>query len=430
MLAIFFSIACGAPEPSTRQGTEQIPTHNYGPETSIDALDFAIDGDGFVHLVWSTGLNEAHPKPGIWYQRGDLKRKRWGTAIQLADVSSQPRIIVTGNALHLFFGWHLRHFESIDSGTSWKEETPAIDPDSLGASAFDAVAAGGRLVLAYATRGPQAHGEPGLAPVSVWVSTTNGAGWTRAVRLPTPSVPTAQTIPAPRLMTWGDGLYLLYGVNEESRSNRPTASGSVLELRHIGRLLLSRSDNGGTSWGAPVDVGRGWTDRFPRRAEEFAAVTLKDRLLVAISTPILLGTSMDSDGVWSEMTEIAPFRGAEGNMAWSPTAAAVDSLGQLVWIDDRWRNRDSNLNPLNDHPDWADNDVLAAPLSGLMRSASVDSRLAPVRLTSDLQFAQQVCARSWNGKIYVIWTGRARVGKGIRSGGSPPCFFMAILAPK
>ena len=160
------------------------------------------------------------------------------------------------------------------------------------------------------------------------------------------------------------------------------------------------------------------------------AVKLRDRLLVFFSTPVLLGMSLGPGGAWSELSAIWPFDGPRGNSALAPSAAAVDDRGHVVWIDNRFRELDAfPANVLSDQPYWADNDVFALPLSSLMRSSAEASRLVPLRLTRDLQYAKRIRARNGERGVYVIWTGRAKVGKNLRSADAPPTFFIAVLPP-
>lgn len=71
--------------------------------------------------------------------------------------------------------------------------------------------------------------------------------------------------------------------------------------------------------------------------------------------------------------------------------------------------------------------MLAAPFSKVTRSASISDKLEPTRLTKDLSYAEFVRARAGKARVYVVWSGRSRVGKEIESANQSPEIFYTTL---
>jgi len=93
----------------------------------------------------------------------------------------------------------------------------------------------------------------------------------------------------------------------------------------------------------------------------------------------------------------------------------------LVWIDTRYqRTEQALLNPLAwlpwvGDPGWGNNDVLAAPFSEVLRDSAVAETLQPMRLTKDLSYAEFVRARAEKDRVYVVWSGGARLVRKLRA---------------
>jgi len=117
----------------------------------------------------------------------------------------------------------------------------------------------------------------------------------------------------------------------------------------------------------------------------------------------------------------------------SINAATRGGKGQLVWIDARYQRSDQTLfNPLAwipwvSQPDWENNDVLAASFSEVIRDRKIATTLEPTRLTKDLSYAEFVRARAMRDRVYVVWSGRSKVGKEITSANQTPEIFYAVL---
>ena len=429
LLTAMACLSCAAKGDSQIPTVTEIPTPQYKPEDSIDALDFVVDQRGVVHLVWLSGLtSKPLPSPAIWYQSGDPRKGTWTQAICLGSSNSRPRIVSDGSTLHVLFGRKLAHFESRDLGKSWQSLTSALESDSVGANVFDAIAADGQLTVAYVAR-PRAEVD-GITATSVWMQRYAAGKWDRPVRFTTPSVQTTSTLPDPRLVSDGDSLYFLYGINEEVRRDREGDSGMYQEVGFQARLFLSRSGDHGLTWSNPAEVKISSQPTSPISAWEVELAKLRGHLMLVLSTPMLLGTTLGPSGEWSEVSVIKPFEGPEGSKMWSPSAAVRNGEGWLLWIDDRYRQRDSaagELSVLSDQPYWADNDVFAVPLSSLLSASAGATHREPLRLTTEHQRAEEVRARATDDGVYVVWTGRAKVGKNRRSAGAPPAFFVSVF---
>jgi hypothetical protein len=145
-----------------------------------------------------------------------------------------------------------------------------------------------------------------------------------------------------------------------------------------------------------------------------------------------------SSSYWVAQVKDRPLSGYQ--RVSSINASTRGGKGQLVWIDARYQRTDQTLlNPLASipwvsDPDWENNDVLATSFSEVIRDSTILTRdytiaptIQPTRLTNDLSYAEFVRARAMRGRVYVVWSGRSRVGKSIESANQSPEIFYTTL---
>lgn len=416
--------------PHARPGTRQLPSLDLRFDDHIESVDFAIEADTLMHLVWTVRSGDEVgilAKRRLWYRRGDLKTEHWSEPLLLLPHAGRgPRIASLGGCLHVIVPDSLKHLVSSDRGMTWGEEPP-LWPRNFGlAQSIDVATDSGSLFVAYVARlyGSEADRSReleyralrGLAsepPRSVWVTRwTEGektsTAWVQSIGEKTPWAP-------PKLRIGEDGMYLFHTANELERLTKT-------DSRVTGWLYQSSSKDKGRTWTNPDSSG------FPGGIFEFDAAIQGDERFV-FREGQGLRCSRWQGGAWSPDYGVAQTNGRTVSI----NAATRGGKGQLVWIDTRYQRTDQALlNPLAwipwvSNPGWQNNDVLAAPLSNVLRGSAVANTLQPMRLTKNLSYAEFVCARAEKDRVYVVWSGRSKVGKEITSANRPPEIFYTTL---
>jgi hypothetical protein len=435
---------CGHATPPPQVGhVQQVPGGSLRVHDSIEALDFTVVGERVLHLAWIAAIADSG-RPGVrerqlWYQREDMGADSWTTPTRLAS-SHDPNwgvgIAAHGDEVHIVLGGGLRHFVSTTDGAAWQETPPLVGPGQVPVTAFALAAVDSGFVLATISPEQRVGEDWSTARLGVWDRRLSGDRVEAPVLIATYSG-RYRDRPTPRLLVAGDSLYLVYGLIEEDPTQQaggPTA-----------HLFCTRRPARRGGWSAPVEIGplstpgasRNGSDK-PEGVGEMEVARLGGRLLVFFTSQVIYATASRPDGSWAPCTAVAP---EERSATWSgcamasPTAAVADEAGLLVWIDTRYRHTDRTLaNPLggvpwSDNPDWADNAVLALPLAEALSPAAGTLSRGIVRLTGDLAYARVVRARAGAKSIYVVWAGRAKVGKNLDSYGVPPCLFTVSFPP-
>jgi len=442
----------GRKGPPVRPGTVQLPSLGLGIHDEIESVDFVVAGDSALHLVWRVRFGDDrdfYAQRQIWYRRGDLKNNVWSSPHLLLDGkwvpynvpgtnlyssgrpvrTGEPRILSVGSGLHVIVSDSLRHFFSSDGGATWKEELPLLPQHFAIAHSIDVASDSASLYVAYAARRyPRAaplmgldppHPDPSLPPRSVWVTR-----WTEGEKTSTAWVQSVgEEQPwAARLRFGGDGMHLFYTANELERLSKTDA-------RVTGWLFHSSSRDRARTWTNPDSSGyQGGLNEFD------VAIAGNERSVFREIQG--LNCARWQGGAWSSSYGVAQIKVAlftNYYRATSINAATHGDKGQLVWIDTRYqRTENPLLNPFAwipwaGDPGWGNNDVLAAPYSEVIRGSAIAKTLRPMRLTKDLSYAEFVRARAEKDRVYVVWSGRSKVGKDITSANQPPEIFYATL---
>ena len=411
--------------PPARPGTRQLPSLGLGVQDHIENVDFAVEGDSTLHLVWRVRFGEEVgilANRQIWYRRGDLKNKLWSNPHLLLSRRGigEPRILSLGGSLHVIVSDSLRHFISSDGGATWEEGVPLL-PQHLGiAQSIDVASDSTSLYVAYAASDSSRDRLVSMPPRSVWVTRwTEGektsTAWLQSIGEKTPWA-------TPKLRLGEDGMDLFYTANELVRLSKTNANVT-------GWLFHSSSRDKAKTWTNPDSSG------YPGGIFEFEASIAGNERSVFLERQGLRRARWQG-GAWSSSYWVAqvkdhPLSGYQ--RVSSINAATRGGKGQLVWIDARYQRTDRTLlNPLASipwvsDPDWENNDVLAASFSEVIRDSNIGATLQPTRLTNDLSYAEFVRARAMRDRVYVVWSGRSKVGKEITSANQPPEIFYTTL---
>ncbi len=420
--------------PPARPGTTQLPSLGLGVDAHIENVDFAVEGDSALHLVWRVRFGDEYgilANRQIWYRRGDLKNKLWSNPHLLLSGNpeeprvlsrrqvGEPRIVSLGGTLHVIVSDSLRHFISSDGGATWEEGAPLL-PQNLGiAQSIDVASDSASLYVAYSASDSPEDRLVSEPPRSVWVTRwTEGektsTAWLQSIGEKTPWA-------TPKLRLGEDGMDLFYTANELVRLSKTNANVT-------GWLYHSSSRDRAKTWTNPDSSG------YAGGIFEFEAAIAGNERSVFLERQGLRRARWQG-GAWSSSDWVAqvkdhPLSGYQ--RVGSINAATRGGKGQLVWIDARYQRSDRTLfNPLAwipwvSQPDWENNDVLAASFSEV-RDRKIATTLEPTRLTKDLSYAEFVRARAVRDRVYVVWSGRNRVGKEIESANQSPEIFYTTL---
>ena len=409
--------------PSARPGTTQLPSLGLGLHDHVESVDFAVEGDSALHLVWRVRFGDDVSflaNRQTWYRRGDLKNKTWSEPHLFSRRTGEPRIVSLGSALHVIVSDNLRHFISRDRGATWEEDLPLLPPHLGIAYSIDVASDSASLYVAYVASDSPRDSLVPEAPRSVWVTR-----WTEGEKTSTAWIQSiGEKIPwaTPKLRFGEDGMHLFYTANELVRLSKTNANVT-------GWLFHSSSRDKARTWTTPDSSG------YPGGIFEFEAAIAGNERSMFREGQGLRGSRWQ-EGAWSSSDWVARPEGAPlsgyGRVG-SINAAARGNEGQLVWIDTRYQRTDQTLlNPFAwipwvSQPDWENNDVLAAPFSKVTRGGSIADRLQPTRLTRDLSYAEFVRAHAGGARVHVVWSGRSRVGKHLESANQSPEIFYTSL---
>ena len=421
----------GRKAPRARPGTVQLPSLDLAINDHIEGVDFAVDGDSVLHLVWAVRYGDEYgfnATRKIWYRRGDLNTGGWSEPrLLLPHAGGGPRIVSVAGRLHVIVPDSLRHLVSSDRGMTWKEDVPLLLEHSGLAQSIDVATDSGSLFVAYVARMYRNEVEASRElefrkeepPRSVWVTR-----WTEGEKTSTAwiqSIGDKEPWASTKLLFAGDGMHLFYTANELERFSK-------VDARVTGWLFHSSSRDQAESWASPDSSG------YPGGIFEFEAAITGERYVFREGRGLVCARWQG--GAWSSSYWVAPAMSSpftNYNRVSSINAATHGDKGQLVWIDTRYQHTEPVLlNPLAwlpwaGDPGWGNNDVLVAPYSEVIRDSAVAKALRPMRLTKNLSYAEFVRARAEKDRVYVVWSGRSKVGKEITSANQPPEIFYAIL---
>src|SRR5690606_4204125 len=90
----------------------------------------------------------------LMYQRGQGDPVRWGAPVQLANgIVGTPRVVAARDGMHVLAGSRLDHWWLPAGADRWQSQPALLGVHVPRATAFDAVAFDGSLVIAYASGG-------------------------------------------------------------------------------------------------------------------------------------------------------------------------------------------------------------------------------------------------------------------------------------
>jgi hypothetical protein len=441
----------------TRAGSEEIPQMavrvSEVPRVELDvagdipAIDFAVDEKESLHVVWRGVFSNSEGAPlnsdKILYVRGDGGGATWSQPITVGDNTLSDnivRVLMGRDLLHILFGRKLRHFVSSDGGGSWRELAPLIPNQESRADVFDAVVVDDSLIVTYLFHPRAAYDVDKRAPKDdqkLYVARWRPAE-TSAPTLIDTFPASLDGPPPPRMVADGNRIHLMCGMNAERRN------GVAVGIE--GKLFYLRSDDGGITWSSPVEASvgarKGATSSGSGDIQTLGSIELlpaQGRLYAFYHDTLLFMTHTTDGTNWSPAVEIG-YKGRTGSLATyhsdSASVAAVGNQGRLAWIDTRFRKTDRGPNllggvPWSDEPDWRNNDILTIPVSDFLAlstsGAQVKARSAPERVTEQLSYANTVRVRASKTRLFLLWSGRSKVGKQMDTFGRKPRLFYTTL---
>ena len=422
---------------ATETGTA-IPRTAGRADDAIAALAIASSDEGLLHVVWQEGSHR-----DLRYVKGQCVKGAWSRPVTVLPAIDGPmRLLADESQLYLLIGPRLTLLVSTDKGESWSNRGEILDTGPP-ASALDALLVGDSLMVAYTVppHHPEAHAKPRPQLLRIARKSTGATG--RSVTQTVAYAPVALAelsggpVRGPVLVELGDALHLLYAVNIRQSQPAMGPTGQPVQVDSVsGQIFALQSNDRGVKWTAPKSV---MAERvFPRSpaVEALAVGTSADGLELFVAAPSALGLrhirQVPGSG-WSDPGPVLPAPQSSLAAAFEVRDVQVASTNKgavVVWIDTRHRSTERRIwNPLggfpwSDDPDGADNDVFAMSLDAL-KSGRGEKALA--RLTDPGGYADQLRVASGPTETFVVWSGRARVGRRPTGVGTPPEIFCAAL---
>ena len=426
----------------------EVPATELDVAGEIPAIDFAVDEDESLHVIWRAVLsNNERPSLNsdkILYARGDRGGASWSQPIQVGDnrlADDHLRILIGPDGLHIIFGRNLRHLASGDGGKSWRESAPLIPNQESRADVFDAVVVGDSLVVTYLFHPRPAYEIDKRTPKDDQkLYVVRWSPKELSVPMLIASLPgSLNGPPSPRILAEGTRLHLMCGINADRRD------GAGVGI--AGKLFYLRSEDTGITWSAPVEASvgaaKGATSSGSGGIQTLGTIELlptPERLYAFYHDSGLFMTHTKDGSDWSPAVELGGPGRPESSASFhsdSVSVAAIGGGGRLVWIDTRFRKSDRHWwNPLggvpwSDETDWKNNDVLSIPVSDVvaLSAGPVQAKAlsAPARLTEQLSYANSARVRASRMRVFVLWSGRSKVGKRVDTFGQKPRMFYTTL---
>lgn len=434
--ALALVAACGA-VPAKTGGQEgevfRVGGVELGVEDEIDGLDALVDAEGCLHLVWrevdrppsGSGL----PQYRGWYRACPQVRCAGSEGVEVLPWARPvaPRLVQAVGRVYAVDGRRLELFEVRGPTGEGGAGEPAAERRSppeplLGAGdppalAFDLAGGEEGISVVYLSR--RGEDRPWELYWLRW-TTTEVSAPRRLLELPA----SALEPPPPRLLMDGRRLRLLVAANADGRRMGQEGAATVETFRPTASLFYLHSEDGGATWREPVEIRLEEGRPGPVQAVELLAI--EPGVLASFSSGRLY-TSVSADGgtSWPPARELT----AEGRAG---TVRAAG--GALAWIDDRHRRSDRRWwkplggLPWSDSPEWANNDVLLAPVAAPRDLLGAGRGIAVRRVTPDLGYVGDFRLLAVESRLLAVWAGRSRVGKQRGSAGAPPEIFYRWLS--
>ena len=422
-LFVLTNLACAKSVPLSEPAPTAIPGTSAPLNDSIDNVDFCFDGNEHLHLVWTVS---EHGRQSIEarYQRLDMRTGTWAYPSVLGKCEPGPiRIVDASSGLNVIASRDLHHWVSPDSGQTWLSKGDLGGDSRRSITGFDATADKGELLVTYIASLRQAYQPRSESKVVIGTVRDSGLRSELTVFQGSHARPIC-----PRLLLKGDSLLLVYAVSSNTGADTGTKS----------RILMLRSGDDGMTWSQPREVWPiGDAARFPF-IEQLDATIVEGTIVVFYRAGVLFSLRSTGPTSWTSPVRVAvppPSPSTRSYQAYSPSCASNGHGGRVAWIDTRFtRSEQTAVNPLggipwSDQPEWANNDVFSLPLRPYAEIADGSVPAAPpIRHTPDLSQASSVRTAIHGNSAYVIWAGRAKVGRSARDAGEVPQLFYVTIS--
>ncbi len=415
---------CSGPEAPTYPGGKEIPTIKLELEDGITEVDFACDGDSVLHVVFIAEMRDS-VKAGrkqlhLWYERGNLVAGTWSEPKHLAAVElGRVRVVRVGPDLHVIAPGPLRDFVSRDDGNIWRELPPLLGEGH--SSRFDTGALGNTLLVAFA-----AHASSGDSfTVTALETDFKSKRSSQIARLQGDEL----LAPDPRMVVSADGADLFCGTTE-ARLDTTTTNGQREIIGHTRPRAFHASRGSKGVWkteeiGPLLRRGPGIYAGPPIWLEGLDATRSHGRWLVFWVNAFLYAMAQRADGSWAEGVPVA--HQPEGVLNRSYLVRSIgcdgDSDGVVAWVDTRFvKKGGTDINPIGGLPgapsNWSSTDALALRIGQVPGGPA-----ALLRLTHPSAYVDQLRVRAGRSKIFVLWSGRSKVGNRLAEYGARPSLF-------
>ena len=382
------------------------PALPYGTKirtlSQIGFLDLALDGRGRLHLL--RGVHGYSQMQVLDYQRSDDGGDHWTTPSEFS-VPVGDRIVVCGDDIHVIGNPSYQHAVSRDSGSTWQ---PADGLGGDGIVAYDGAAWGDTLVVAFLR-------ERRDVQESVEIAKWSGAQLIDSRVLGQFEMPSRTNQHLVSLRTSGGKLQLVATV-----TCLPAGSVIRFDTQVSTKLVYDESVGSSSAWArlktVPVDSSIGYSS--------LALHVLAGAPQIVVS-PYFAVVSRKGE-TW-KTTPVSRDSAAGPYDALS--ACQSGDMTAIAWIDRRYQWDPWSLKGLLANPtdatrfdSYRNNDVFVVVHRGAWTSPQ-----AEFRLTQAPAYASHVCAVMSHKDLFVVWSGRSKVGKSMDAFGAKDQIFFARI---
>jgi hypothetical protein len=442
LMAIVGCDTSATPEELAEAGLDvrNMPHVDLRPDDIIVSADLALGDGQTMHVVWNAAVQKdpsMMPRNTSYYVRSKDGGNNWTTPIVIDNSFGAPRIVASGNHLHIVAGPWLNHFTSNDGGKSWSDLGPLMPKTVKGNVSCDLAmidASSCAIVCLVQPRTPydriKRSSEHRQRLLFGYIAEHSKSEFSTIATFPASVSPP----PPPRLLLVDGVLHVLAGVNED-QWQQFSGSVNVPALKVVGRMYTLRSDDG-QIWSNPVDLLK--SDGHLEPIEAVEGLAIEGQLYAFFSANGVLAARSMNGKTWTQARQVSSYRTmiSPGGAYSSLLSAAVNPSGKglIAWIDERYRRSTSRWwNPLGGIP-WSDdtqllrnNDIFILELSQVDSLLDRGVQPFPVRVTSSMDFTRLVRFQ-WQGDQFVLlWVGRREVGKQLDSRGFPPEIFYSFF---
>ena len=367
-------------------------------------IDIVTDDNNGMHLVWQS------KEKGVYYQRSNDSGRSWSEPVAIDPEASYrslaegPRIFSYKETLQIFWrhqGFNLK--TSFDLGQTWINQPMKIFK-GIPIAKYEITADDNVLYFAY-------NNHEGLF---FRRSDNSGIDWTDSKKLIGFNGP--PQVSAPSMAIWENTAHLFWSELDTGLMS--------------GKLYLARSEDRGKTWSRPIEIDTDRSQLSSVYEDTYSIIspsimTFSDNFLIFYEERGLFYKWVNANiNTPTERVSLYPSR----NFSFYN---ANDSKAYIVWSDARYQEKDwwayipaHQILTWDKNPFWANSDLFLALIKNHKKEETV-LLTPPLSYISSNKHA--ISITELGDDIYIFWSGRKKVGKGVHQYGAPVEVFFVVI---